>query len=75
LRTKRIFGFGKESINNSNWEYAYANGFVVSAECLDVLRLGAIFTGGKINPSDNFGQNFDCMDDWELNAQGRNCFG
>jgi hypothetical protein len=33
---------------NSSWGYAYANGFVVLAEGLDMFRLGDIATGGNM---------------------------
>jgi hypothetical protein len=40
-------------VKYSNWGYAYANGFVVLGEGLDMLILGAIATGGKMFPSAN----------------------
>jgi hypothetical protein len=39
---------------NYNWQCAYANRIVVLAEGLDVFRLWAIVTGGRMIPSDNF---------------------
>jgi hypothetical protein len=36
----------------SNWGYAYANCFVL-VEVLNIFRLAAIVTGGKMNPSGN----------------------
>jgi hypothetical protein len=36
----------KQNFINNNRECAYANGTVVSAEGLDILRLGAIAPGG-----------------------------
>jgi hypothetical protein len=38
---------------NYNWGHAYANGLVVLTEGLDVFRLEAVATGGKVKPSDN----------------------
>jgi hypothetical protein len=38
---------------NCNRGYAYANGFVVLAEGLDLFRLWRVATGGKINLSGN----------------------
>jgi hypothetical protein len=37
----------------SNWGYAYANEFDVLTEGLDMFSLGAIVTGGNMNPSGN----------------------
>jgi hypothetical protein len=41
------------NLKYSNWGYAYANGIVVLAEGLDMFRLRAIATGGKVNPTGN----------------------
>jgi hypothetical protein len=41
------------SLKNSNWGYAYANGFVALAENFDMFIIGTIATGGKVNPSGN----------------------
>jgi hypothetical protein len=43
----------KRNHRYSNWGYAYANGFVVLAEGLDMFRLVTVATGGNIKPSDN----------------------
>jgi hypothetical protein len=50
---KRIGAIGKQSFMNCNWGYAYAEGFVVLAEGLYMLRLGANCTCGKMNQSGN----------------------
>jgi hypothetical protein len=36
-----------------NWGCAYANGFVVLAEDLDMFRLGATAAGGRMSPPGN----------------------
>jgi hypothetical protein len=46
--------YWKRILKYSNWGYAYANRFVVSAKGLDMFRLGTIATGGNLNPSGNF---------------------
>jgi hypothetical protein len=46
-------GIGKQNVKHSSWGYAYANGFVVWAEGLDMFRLGAVAVGGNMNPSGN----------------------
>jgi hypothetical protein len=51
LFTKRTAGIGKQCLINYNW--GCANGIVVLAEGLDVFRLGAIATGGRMIPSGN----------------------
>jgi hypothetical protein len=49
LLTKRISVTGRESHKYSNYGYGYANELNVLAEGLDMSRLGAINTGGKMN--------------------------
>jgi hypothetical protein len=51
LLTEGFEGIVRQSIMDRR--YAYTNGFVVSAEGLDVFRLGVIATGGKMNSSGN----------------------
>jgi hypothetical protein len=51
LLTEGFEGTVKQSLMDRR--YAYTNGFVVSAEGLDVFRLGVIATGGNINSSGN----------------------
>jgi hypothetical protein len=43
--------FVEEIFRYSYWGCAYANGFAVLAEGFDTFRLGAIATGGNMNPS------------------------
>jgi hypothetical protein len=52
---KRIAGIGKGTIVRPTVTggIAYANGFVVLAEGLDMFRLGAVATGGNMNLSGN----------------------
>jgi hypothetical protein len=54
LRTKRIAAIGKLCLINCNLGCAYANRIVVLAEGLDMFRLGAIATVGRMIPSGNF---------------------
>jgi hypothetical protein len=54
LRTKIIGGICKQSFINCNWGCAYANGFVVLAEGLGVIKLEGIATGGRMIPSDTW---------------------
>jgi hypothetical protein len=53
LRTKHVAAIGKQILMNSIWEYAYAKVFVVLAEGLDMFRLRANATGGRIIPPGN----------------------
>jgi hypothetical protein len=51
-----------------NWECAYRNGFHVSAEGLDIFRLGAVTTGGRVITARQFAlceNNFGSIDVWE----------
>jgi hypothetical protein len=41
------------SLKCSKWGYAYTNGLIVLVYGLDMFRLGAIVTGGKMNTSAN----------------------
>jgi hypothetical protein len=68
---------GKGTMYN-NWRYAYANGFNVLAEGLDMFRLGVIASGKNMNLSGNFvfyEKDFGWMDVWELNPEGCGYFG
>jgi hypothetical protein len=54
---------------NSNWGYAYANGFDILAECLDIFGLGAILTRrGKTNPSGKSPVRKE-VDNWALDLE------
>jgi hypothetical protein len=63
LCTKCIVGIGKGSLKNSNWGYAHADRFVVLTEGLDMFRLWAVVTDGKINLPGNlfYGKSFGWM--------------
>jgi hypothetical protein len=50
---KHTAGIGDDGLMNSNWGYAYTNGFVVLAEGTEMFILWAIATGRRTNPSDN----------------------
>jgi hypothetical protein len=52
---------------NYSWGRAYANGFVVLVERLDVFRLGTIASGDKIIPLQI---KISWMDVWECNPEG-----
>jgi hypothetical protein len=43
----------RNNVKCGNWRYAYASGFVVLAEGLDMFRIGAIVTDGNMNTSGN----------------------
>jgi hypothetical protein len=43
----------KRNLKYSNWEYAYANGFVVLAEGFDMFTLESTANGGNMNSSGN----------------------
>jgi hypothetical protein len=49
---KRIAEIGKQSFIIYNWG-CHANGIVVLVEGLDMIRLGAVATGGRMIPSGN----------------------
>jgi hypothetical protein len=64
---KHIAGSGKRCLISYNWECSYANGIIVVAEGIDIPRLGAIATGGRIISSGNFSlfeKDFGWMDIW-----------
>jgi hypothetical protein len=67
----------KWNLNYRNWECAYANGFVVLAEALDLFRTGAIATGENepISQFVLYEKDFGWIDVWELTPDGWDHFG
>jgi hypothetical protein len=68
----------KRTFKYSNWEYSYANVFVVLAEGHDMFRLVTVATGGKVKVSGNLSftkRTFVVIDIRELNAERCDLFG